>query len=447
MRKTDLIKTQMKAAPCVPELEKVVLGIMLHTLDGVSVGLRFLKEDSFYDPIHATIFKAMCDLHSKSLPTDTTSVYYHLKKQKKDQEVGGFVFISNLRNDNTTNANFEYNCHLVEQSAILRRLIMICDKTLYESFNQEKDVFDIVEEHQRALSTTGIVIKGSRIDSEDRANDVSENIRRILNGHGLTGITTGLPNVDEVTAGYQPGELVIIAARPGMGKSSFAIHQAYAAQKSKNTCVLFSLEMTKTQIGYREAAMFSGVWIEKIKSGKLDSLDYERTIIATGAIKDHGLLVDTDSYLDMTTLRAKLYSYIQEHDVKIAIIDYLGLMKLHGDKGDTQALKVSNITRDIKLMAKDFNIPLLLLCQLSRSVETRGGNKKPQLSDLRDSGGIEENADQVMFLHRPEYYDENATDENGESLKNKTCIYLAKNRQGRTGDIWVNSNLAINQYW
>jgi replicative DNA helicase len=428
------------------DLEKSILAASMLDRSVVPVVMRILREDSFYNEKHLIIFKAIKQLFNDGMPTDLTSVQGLIRKGGNIMAIGGTAYLCSITDDVATSASTEYHCRLLEQLAIARRLITICNNTVKDIVEGNKDIFDVVSHHQQALSSTGIVIQGNTIDAESRANEVLQVIETSRNNHGLTGITTGIKLIDDITAGHQRGDLIILAARPGMGKSAYAIFQAYKAQLNGNKCAFFCLEMSKTQIGFREAAMFSNVWIEKIKSGKLDSIDYERMKSAISEMKQHGLIVDTDSFLDVVTLRSKIYTYIQEHGIKMVIIDYLQLMWMPQNKGENRSLAVANTTRAIKLMAKDFNIPILLLSQLNREVEGRGGTKKPQLSDLKESGGIEENADQVIFLHRPEYYDAQATDAIGNSLVNRTCVTYAKNRQGRTGDIWVESLLAVNRY-
>ncbi|MDD2288152.1 MAG: replicative DNA helicase [Bacteroidales bacterium] len=419
------------------ELEESVLGGLLLDQDAVTNSIDIIKEEYFYNPEHREIFKAIRQLFQSSSPVDMLTVVQQLKKNGSLEMVGGAYKISSLTSKVTSGAHIEYHARILSEKFIQRELIRVSTETIKEAYEETTDVVNLLDKTETHLME--INDNNFRSDFQDTQSLVFQAMKEIedaqKSGGRTTGVPTGFTELDKLTGGFHKGTLIILAARPAMGKTAFALSLARNMAVDFNIPVaFFSLEMTAIELMMRLISSETEIPGEALKKG--DQLDnWQNEILKKGVepLVKAPIYIDDTPQLSIFELRAKCRRLKQKYDIQMVFIDYLQLM--HGGtdmKLGNREQEISTISRQLKALSKELNIPVLSLSQLSRAVETRGGSKKPMLSDLRESGAIEQDADIVMFIYRPEYYGMDS-DDKGSTL-GMADIILAKHRSGAVGE-------------
>ncbi len=453
-RKTSVDLSSMvygKVPPQAKELEEAVLGAIMLEKSAFDTVSEIIKPECFYVDAHRIIFEAMQSLQQKSVPIDILTVVEELKKQEKLAIVGGPYFVTKLTNSVVSTANIDAHARIVLQKFIQRELIRISGEIIGDAYEDSTDVFDLLDHSETLMfNITNNYLKKN---FEDIGNVLVKTINRIdelrTKTNEISGVPSGFSKLDRVTYGWQPTDLIILAARPAVGKTALALNLARnaALHPTKPTPVgFFSLEMSAAQLVQRILSAESEIPMEKISRGKLE--DYEYQQLHTKGIKKleiAPIFIDDTAALNIFEFRAKARRLVNKHKVGLIIIDYLQLMSGTSDKGGNREQEISNISRNLKALAKELSVPIIALSQLSRAVETRKESKMPQLSDLRESGAIEQDADMVMFIYRPEYHEINSN-ENGESTHGETHIRIAKHRNGSLETIQLRANLSIQRF-
>ena len=427
-----------KLPPQAIELEETVLGAIMLERDAFDSVIEILKPESFYKDAHRKIFEAIKDLSQKEEAIDILTVTEELKKRKELESIGGAFYIANLTKRVASGANAEFHARIVAQKFIERELIRVASEIQNKAYSQELDVKELLEFSEMSLFKVaeGHIKKetqkiGPLIDIAIK--QIQEAGKHI---DGMSGVPSGFTKIDRITAGWQPSDLIIIAARPSMGKTAFVLSMARNIAVDLNKGVaFFSLEMSSLQLVNRLISSETELPSEKIRSGNLREHEWIQLDNKIKRLIKAPIYIDDTPAISIFELRAKCRRLVKRYsDLRVVIIDYLQLMTAGGDFKFNREQEVSTISRSLKALAKELNIPIIALSQLNRSVEMRGGAKRPQLSDLRESGAIEQDADLVAFIHRPEYYgiDE---DSEGNSYKGIAEIIIAKHRNGAVGDV------------
>ena len=423
-------KINQNLQPQALDAEEAVLGSMLSSKEAVSISIQWLKPECFYKESHSIIFTAMESLFNQAEPVDTLSVVNLLKKNKEIDMVGGPYFISGLYESVPSVANVEHYAKIVLEKHILRNLIKVSHSLTKEAFDDSLDVDSILDSAESAIFNI----------SEKRLNGGFQKIKPILeksfleldkvasNPGSVTGVPSGLIDLDSMTSGFHPGELVIVAGRPGMGKTALALSLGRnAAVDHKKGIGMFSLEMSNHQLAMRLLCAEGRVDSHLVRTGKLPKKQWQNLSYAVGELAEAPIYLDDTPGMSVLEVRAKARRLKAENNVELIIVDYLQLMS--GPKGsESRQQEISQISRSLKNLAKEINVPIIALSQLSRAVENRS-DRRPQLSDLRESGAIEQDADLVIFLYRPWVYSQDDED------KGKADIIVAKQRNGPTGSI------------
>ena len=354
------------------------------------------------------IFESIQRLFRDSEPIDLLTVSADLKKNKNFEIIGGDFYLINLSQKVSSSAHIEYHSRIIQQKYIQRKLISISNEIIQKSYNESTDVLDLLDEAESKLyDIAQNNIKGSSETAQNLVIQAKNRIEEIGNREGsLSGISTGFEKLDRLTSGWQPSDLIIVAARPGMGKTALALSMARNISVQKKIPVaFFSLEMSSVQLITRLISAETGLSSDKLRTGKLADHEWQQLNVKVSDLESAPLYIDDSAALTIFELRAKARRLASAHDIKLIVIDYLQLMNLgSSNKAGNREQEISTISRNLKALAKELNIPVIALSQLSRAVETRGGTKRPILSDLRESGAIEQDADIVSFLYRPEYY-------------------------------------------
>lgn len=441
-----------KVPPQSKELEEAVLGAIMLEKGAFDTVIEILKPTCFYVDANQRIFSTMQSLAQKSMPIDLLTVVEELRFKEELEVVGGAYYVSKLTNAVVSSANIEAHARIILQKFIQRELIRISGEIIGDAYEDSIDVFDMLDEAESKLFE--ITNNHLRKNFDDISTVLVKTITRIEEMRNreedITGVTSGFASLDKVTYGWQPTDLIILAARPAVGKTAFALNLARSAamNPTKPTAVgFFSLEMSSAQLVQRILSAESEIWLEKISRGKLEEHEMKQ-LYKKGIEKlsSAPIFIDDSAALNIFELRAKCRRLKNKHNVGLIIIDYLQLMSGGGDRQTNREQEISKISRDLKGLAKELQIPIIALSQLSREVEKRkDGNKMPQLSDLRESGAIEQDADMVMFLYRPEYYDITAN-EFGESNKGETHVRIAKHRNGSLETIKLQALLHIQKF-
>ncbi len=428
-----------KLPPQAVEIEEAVLGALMLERDALSTVIDILHPESFYKDSNQEVYGAIVDLFNDSQPIDIKTVTHQLRKVGKLELVGGAHYISELTAKVNSAANIEYHARIIAEQSIKRELIKISSEIQRDAYEDtidvfklldraEQSLFDVSESHIRKNYDKMSALLHQAIDEIQEKKDKKD---------GLTGVPSGFTALDRMTSGWQPSDLVIIAARPGMGKTAFVVSALRNAAIDFQTPVaIFSLEMSSVQLVNRMISAEAELESEKIKRGDLADYEWEQIMHKTDKLSQAPIFIDDTPALTILELRAKSRRLVAQHGVKLIIIDYLQLMhgEVGGKGGGNREQEIASISRALKSIAKELNVPVIALSQLSRAVETRGGDKRPLLSDLRESGSIEQDADMVMFLYRPEYYGLD-TDESGMPLNGLGEVIIAKNRHGRTDTV------------
>ena len=418
------------------EAEQAVLGSMIVDKDAVYTVIEILKPEDFYRNEHAEIYSAILDLCEANKPIDFLTLKEQLRIRGKYDVVNGFEYLASLTNPMYAISNVENYANIVWEKSILRKLIKAANNISKESYEAsedvsyitekaEKEIFDIV---QKKSNSTYSLIKDVLVDTFNNLEDLA------TRESGIIGIPSGFLDLDAKTLGFMPGQLIIVAARPAMGKSAFALNLlTNAAIKSEKAVAYFSLEMSKEELVGRILASEAMVDSQKIRSGKLEDEDWISLTNASGSLSETKIILDDSSGFSPIELRAKCRKLKMEYDIGLVVIDYLQLMNASKMNASRQA-DISEISRSLKVLAREIGVPIVALSQLSRAPEQRPDHR-PMLSDLRESGSIEQDADMVMFLYRDDYYNPET------EKKNVAEVILAKNRAGQTGTtelLWLN---------
>ena len=425
--------------PQAPDVERAVLGALMIDKDAYAIVCETLYPESFYEPRNQMVYAAIRDLSMAEKPVDMLTVTDRLAKDGNLENVGGPAYVAELSSRVASSANIEYHANIIAQKFLARQLISFSSGIQTKAFDETVDVEELMQDAEGSLfelSQRNMKKDYTQINpviklAFDNINKASQN------RDGLTGVPTGYHKLDDITSGWQESDLVIIAGRPAMGKTSFALSMAKnIAADYKVPMAFFSLEMSNVQLVNRLISNVCEIQGSKILNGQLHQDEWERLDKRINNLMDAPLYVDDTPGLSVFELRTKARRLVREHGVKIIMIDYLQLMNANGMRFSSRQEEVSTISRSLKGLAKELNIPILALSQLNRGVEAREGleGKRPQLSDLRESGAIEQDADMVLFVHRPEYY-HIYQDDNGRDLHGMAQIIIAKHRKGATGDV------------
>jgi len=428
-----------KLPPQAVDLEEAVLGALMLEKDALSSVIDILKPVVFYVDKHQRIFNAIHVLFEKSSPVDILTVTAQLRQQGELEMIGGAYYITELTNRVASAANIEFHARIIIQKFIQRELIRISTEVINSAYEDTTDVLDLLDKAEKNLFD--IAQNNLRRDSRKMDDILNESLKEIEalkdKKDGLTGVASGFTELDRMTSGWQKSDLVIIAARPAMGKTAFVLSCARnAAVDFHKPVVVFSLEMSSVQLVNRLISGETEVEQEKIRKGNLEEWEWQQIHSKIGRLEQAPLIIDDTPALNIFEFRAKCRRLKSQHDIQLIIIDYLQLMHGKSDgKGGNREQEIGSISRALKSVAKELNVPVIALSQLSRAVETRpGASKRPMLSDLRESGSIEQDADMVLFLYRPEYYGM-TEDEDGSPTQGVGEVIIAKHRNGETGRV------------
>ena len=425
-----------KIPPQALDLEEAVLGAIMLEKDAILSVLDILEPGSFYKEAHQTIFEVAQSLSQQEKPIDLLTVTEELRKREKLEAVGGAVYISQLTSRVGSAAHLEYHARIVAQKYIQRELIRVSSEIQERAFDEGSDVDDLLDFSERELLNIAEGhIKKETIKLSNLIKSALEQIEEAgKTKDSLSGVPSGFTRLDRITSGWQKSDLIILAARPSMGKTAFVLSMARnMAVDHSRPVAFFSLEMSSIQLVNRLIIGETQLASDKIRTGNLENYEWEQLEYKIKDLEQAPIYVDDTPAISIFEFRAKCRRLKQKYDIQAVVIDYLQLMTGSKDTGSREQ-EVSNISRSLKSVAKELDIPIIALSQLNRSVEMRSGNKRPQLSDLRESGAIEQDADLVLFIHRPEYYGMDV-DEEGNSLKGVAEIIVAKHRNGPTGEI------------
>jgi replicative DNA helicase len=427
-----------KLPPQALDLEEAVLGALMLEKNALNAVIDILKPESFYKEAHQKIFAAIVNLFQKTEPVDILTVTNELKKNGELDIVGGPYFITQLTNRIASAANVEFHARIVSQKHIQRELIRISSDTIKDAYEDSTDVFDLLDKAESNLFA--IAESNIRKNYDSMSTLIGQAIKQIeiarTQKDGISGVQSGFTELDRTTSGWQKSDLIILAARPGMGKTAFVLSLARnTAVDFQKPVAVFSLEMSSIQLVNRLIAGETELSAEKLKKGNLMEHEWQQLNTQITKLAEAPIFIDDTPALSIFELRAKCRRLKSQHDIQLIIIDYLQLMTAGGEGKGNREQEISNISRSLKSIAKELDVPIIALSQLSRAVETRGGDKRPQLSDLRESGAIEQDADMVMFIYRPEYYGLTEDKENGSSLVGVAELIIAKHRNGALKDV------------
>lgn len=420
------------------ELERAVLGALLIEQDAYTQVGEILKPSFFYEHRHELIYEAIQRLNFEQKPVDILTVAQQLAKTSHLEEVGGPYYLTELSQMVYSSAHLEYHARIIADKALARQLITITSEIQTKAFDPTQEADELMQEAQGKLFELSQFNQKRDVEQIDPIiNEAYDMLQKAAQRtDGMSGIPSGFHKLDKITAGWQNSDLVILAARPAMGKTAFSLSMAKnMAVDQKVPVAFFSLEMSKVQLVNRMIVNVCEITGEKLRTGKLAPFEWEQLDANITRLYGAPLFIDDTPSLSVFELRTKARRLYQEHGLKIIMIDYLQLMNASGMSFNSRQEEVSTISRSLKGLAKELNIPILALSQLNRGVESREGeDKRPQLSDLRESGAIEQDADIVTFIHRPEYY-HIYTDTQGNDLRGRAEIIIAKHRNGSVGDV------------
>ncbi|MGB2305925.1 MAG: replicative DNA helicase [Flavobacteriaceae bacterium] len=436
----NLVNLEMgKIPPQAIDLEEAVIGAMLIDKKGVDEVIDILQPEAFYKEANQHVFSAIHELFETSEPIDLLTVSARLRKMGLLEKVGGDFYLVQLSKKVSTSAHIEFHARIILQKYIQRSLIKISNEIIDNAYKESIDVFDLLDEAESKLyDVTQGNIKKSSESAQNLVIQAKKRIEDIAKRDGLSGVATGFEKLDALTSGWQPSDLIIIAARPGMGKTALTLSMARNIAVTKNIPVaFFSLEMSSVQLITRLISSETGLSSEKLRTGKLASHEWEQLNVKVGDLERAPLFIDDTPSLSIFDLRAKARRLSSQHGIKLIIVDYLQLMTAGtSNKTGNREQEISTISRNLKALAKELDIPVIALSQLSRAVETRGGTKRPLLSDLRESGAIEQDADIVSFIYRPEYYGiDEWDDDERTSSEGQAEFIVAKHRNGGLDNI------------
>lgn len=413
------------------EAEQAVIGAIFLEPEAFSTASELLRPDDFYRAGHQRIFQAMTTLSDRGEPIDLVTVTTLLSSDQVLDEVGGVSYLTDLASSVPTAANISYYSKIVEEKALLRRLIRTATDIVTTSFEKEGDVDGALNEAEKnILEVSGRTNAGSFKEIKDVLIEVYDNIEQLHQNSGaVTGVPTGYRDLDKITSGFQRNDLIIIAARPSVGKTAFALNIAQnVATKTDESVAIFSLEMGADQLVSRMLCAEGNIDSQRLRTGNLESDDWGKLTMAMGSLSNAGIFIDDSPGIRVSEIRSKCRRLKQEHGLGMIIIDYLQLIQGSGNSQENRQQEVSEISRSLKGLARELEVPLIALSQLSRGVEQRQ-DKRPMMSDLRESGSIEQDADIVGFLYRDDYYDTES------EQQNIIEIIISKQRNGPTGTV------------
>ncbi|MBO4403274.1 MAG: replicative DNA helicase [Bacteroidales bacterium] len=432
------VDLQGRVMPQAVEFEEAVLGAMMLEANAAVLVIDSLREEMFYKDAHQKIFHAIHQLFTKNDPIDLLSVTNRLRQNGHLEQVGGAYYLASLTNRVVSSANIEYHARIVMEKFIQRKLISVSTETIRNAYDNSLDVLEQLDKAEQNLFDI------AEQNFHQNHQQMSELIHEVLNdlqsmknsGQKLRGLPSGFSDLDRITNGWQKGTLNIIAARPGMGKTAFVLSMARnIAAEYQKPLAIFSLEMSATDLVIRLISAESGFKQNQLKSGALNDDDWAKLINSMSELERAKLIIDDTSGLSVFELRAKCRRFKQQYDIQAVIIDYLQLMTAGADLKGNREQEISLISRSLKTLSKELEIPVIALSQLNRGVESHAASsKRPQLSDLRESGAIEQDADIVMFIYRPEYY-HTETFEDGTPAAGMAELMIAKHRNGATADV------------
>ena len=427
-----------KLPPQALDLEESVLGALMLEKDALTNVIDILKPENFYKDANKEIYQSIIDLFNDSEPIDLLTVTSQLKKNGKLEYVGGSFYVTQLTTRVNSASNIEYHARIILEQSIKRQLIEVSGEVQKEAYEDTTDVFDLLDNTEQSLfdiSESHIRKNYSQVKGlmKEAINELQAKKTR---KDGITGVPSGFIDLDNITSGWQPSDLVIIAGRPSMGKTAFVLSMMRNASIDHEMPIaLFSLEMSSLQIVNRLISSEAELDSDKIKKGNLKDYEWQQLLHKTDQLNNAKIFIDDTPALSILELRAKSRRLKSQHDIQCIIVDYLQLMSgEYGKSSGNREQEIASISRSLKAIAKELNVPVLALSQLSRAVETRGGDKRPVLSDLRESGSIEQDADMVLFIYRADRYDI-TEDEDGNLTAGVAEVLLRKNRNGPTGKV------------
>ena len=413
------------------EAEQSVVGSMIMDKDAIVTAMEILLKEDFYHQQYGILFDAMIELYSEGQPVDLVTLQNKLKEKDVPKEISSLEFVGELVRAVPTSANIKYYCNIVKETSMKRKLIRVMEDIENECYAGKESLESVMDKTEHDIfallsSQTG----GEYVPIRQVVMNALEKIEKASQQSGtVTGIPTGFIDLDYRTAGLQPSDLILVAARPSMGKTAFVLNIAQYVAFHKNMCTaIFSLEMSKEQLVNRLFSLESRVDAQALRTGNLSDADWEKLVEGAGIIGDSELIIDDTPGISISEMRSKCRKYKLEHDLKLIIIDYLQLMSGSGRSTDSRQQEISDISRSLKALARELNVPVVALSQLSRAVEQRPDHR-PMLSDLRESGAIEQDADVVMFIYRDDYYNKDT------ELKGISEIIIAKQRNGPIGTV------------
>lgn len=415
-----------RVPPQAVEVEENVLGGMMLDRTACDEAIVILKPDDFYKPANRHVYEAIVELYNRNDSVDLITIENYLKDKSLLDHVGA-GYLADLTRSVSSASNIEYHAQIIKEKSIKRRLILYCNEIQKDAYDQTTDAMDVLDKAEERIFSLYQNDTGTTYSIGESLHSVIDTINRIQEDGERQGIQTGL-DIDDVTMGFEKGKYYVIAARPSMGKTALAltIMRKIAGQGKKSS--ILSLETSHTSLAFRLLTSVSKISVERLKSPGLTKHEIQTILDSAGKLSQYGIYLDDTISLSDQQLRAKSRNLIRKYGIDILFVDFLQLMSADGDRKD---LEIGNISRSFKITAKELNIPVVALSQLNRAVESRN-DKRPVLSDLRESGSIEQDADVVMFLYRPEYYDIKEYP-NGDSTENMCDIIVAKNKDGRIG--------------
>lgn len=416
---------QVRTMPQNPEAERSVIGALLVDSSAVSDVADIIQKEDFYHDTYGTIFETICEMSDKGEAVDALTLNNALKKKNVPDTIVSFEFLRDLQIEAGTSAHIKYYAEIVREKSLLRRIIKLNEKIAADCYNGERDVSEILNESEEKIFKLaksgnvkeGVAIKDVLYRALDKINEAYKN------KGALSGVPTGFADLDDVLSGLQPSDLILIGARPSMGKTAFVLNIAeHAAVKAGISVAIFSLEMADVQLANRFLSLESTVSAEKLRKGDLDAGDWERIVDGVDVLSDSGIIIDDTPGISVQELRSRCRKYKLDKNIGLVIIDYLQLMN-YGGKTDNRTQELSKISGGLKAIARELDVPVVALSQLSRACDSRQDHR-PMMSDLRESGSIEQDADVIMFIYRDEYYNKDTEE------KNVAEINVAKQRNG-----------------
>ncbi|MCS3649898.1 replicative DNA helicase [Salinibacter ruber] len=431
-----------RVPPQAVDVEKSVLGAMLIEREAIPQAIEILPSDAFYESKHQSIYGCIQDLFERGNPVDLVTLTEELRRRDKLEEIGGAYYLTELTTQVASAANVEYHARIIAEKSLLRRMIETMTTVVQKAYDPGADAFELLDEAEsKIFQISDNQLRKAAAPMNEVVKDTLERLETIHGQDGgITGVPSGFPKLDDLTSGWQDSDLIIIAARPSMGKTAFALASAQnaATHPERSTGVaIFSLEMGAQQLAQRMLTSEARVDAHRARTGRMKDDDWQRLARAAGALSDADIYIDDTPGLSVLELRAKCRRLKAEHELGLVVVDYLQLMQASGANlrsGANREQEIAHISRSLKGLAKELDIPVIALSQLNRAVENRGGDKRPQLSDLRESGSIEQDADVVSFIYRAERYGI-TVDEQGNSTEGIAEIIVGKQRNGPIGSV------------